>query len=195
MPQVLGAYFEPSLGKHSRLSSDLSINQKAEMISIIIVFTKWITVRKGRWKNSKILEVLKEMVPHTKFFRNRCIFSLFIDLRIIQICWKITKLFWNLWFLENIDLNLRNYFFFVFLQRKSPEGTLKKIEFYLGKNTVLDNLLLKKKASPSPYLEWRRLTLESIKVEFFWKGHKIWKKNPHALDKLCTPPNSEIICG
>ena len=40
MPQVLGAYFEPSLGKHSRLSSDLSINQKAEMISIIIVFTK-----------------------------------------------------------------------------------------------------------------------------------------------------------
>ena len=95
-----------------------------------------------------------------------CNFSLFIDLRIIQICWKITKLFWNLWFLENIDLNLRNYFFFVFLQRKSPEGTLKKIEFYLGKNTVLDNLLLKKKASPSPYLEWRRLTLESIKVEF-----------------------------
>ena len=67
-------------------------------------------------------------------------------------------------------------FFFVFLQRKSPEGTLKKIEFYLGKNTVLDNLLLKKKASPSPYLEWRRLTLESIKVEFFWKSHKIWKK-------------------
>ena len=145
MPQVLGAYFEPSLGKHSRLSSDLSINQKAEMISIIIVFTRWITVRKGRWK--KILR-------SQKFWRKWS--------SIPNFSWK--KYFLTLYWLANNSNMLENHqaflkplvswkhwpvftqlFFFVFLQRKSPEGTLKKIEFYLGKNTVLDNLLLKKK--------------------------------------------------
>ena len=146
MPQVLGAYFEPSLGKHSRLSSDLSINQKAEMISIIIVFTKWITVRKGRWK--KILRSQKfwrkwSRIPN--FSGKKYFLTLYWIANNSNMLKNHQAFFKTTGFLKRLTCIYPQLFFFVFLQRKSPEGTQKKIEFYLGKNTVLDNLLLKKK--------------------------------------------------